>query len=108
MTASRGEGFGLPVIEAMTRGTPVVVRDMPIFREVGGDAALYFDQESVDSFVASVRLLEDEAEWMRRSKASAEFARRYSWPAAARALLDVLTETHERWSQRTRRAERVR
>jgi glycosyltransferase involved in cell wall biosynthesis len=62
----------------------------------------------VDSFVAAVRRLEDDDEWMRRSTASAEFARRYSWPTAARALLDVLTETHERWSERTRRAERVR
>ena len=108
VTASRDEGFGLPIVEAMAVGTPVVISDIPIFREIGGPHALRFDQESVESFVAAVRSLEDNDEWMRRSKACAQFARRYSWPAAARALLEVLTETYERWSERTGKKVRVR
>jgi glycosyltransferase involved in cell wall biosynthesis len=104
VTASRDEGFGLPVVEAMAVGTPVVISDIPIFREIGGPAAIRFDQESVDSFVAAIRTLEDPNEWMARSTASAQFARRYSWQAAARTLLDVLLEAHARWSERTGRA----
>ena len=37
------EGFGLPVLEAMVRGVPVVCSDIPALREVAGSAALYFD-----------------------------------------------------------------
>jgi glycosyltransferase involved in cell wall biosynthesis len=96
VTASRDEGFGLPVVEAQALGTPVLLSDIPIFREIGGAAAGYFDPSSTDSFVAAVRQLEDSAEWARRSAASAEWAKRYNWPDAAKALLEVLTETHER------------
>jgi glycosyltransferase involved in cell wall biosynthesis len=108
VSASRDEGFGLPIVEAMAVGTPVVVSDIPIFREIGGPPAVLFQPDSIDSFVAAVRTLEDDDEWMRRSTASAQFARRYSWAAAAQALLEVLTDTYERWSERFRKPSRVR
>lgn len=40
-TASRAEGFGLPVVEAMVAGTPVAISDIPIFREIAGEDAVY-------------------------------------------------------------------
>lgn len=42
LAPSEGEGFGLPLIEAASRGLPLIVRDMPVFREVAGDGAHYF------------------------------------------------------------------
>ena len=45
VSASRDEGFGLPLVEAMGVGTPLVVSDIPVFREVGGDAAAYVDPD---------------------------------------------------------------
>ncbi len=42
LSASFGEGFGLPLIEAAAQGVPLCVRDLPVFREVAGDAAHYF------------------------------------------------------------------
>jgi len=96
VSASRDEGFGLPVVEAQALGTPVLLNDIPIFREIGGPAAGYFDGSSVDSFVRAVRALEDPAEWKRRSEASVEWSKRYNWPDAAKQLLEVLTEAHER------------
>lgn len=42
IAASEGEGFGLPIIEAAQHGIPVMLRDIPVFREVAGDAAFYF------------------------------------------------------------------
>jgi len=42
LMASEGEGFGLPVAEAMHAGLPLILRDLPVFREAAGDDALYF------------------------------------------------------------------
>ena len=42
IAASEGEGFGLPLIEAARHGVPVMVRDIPVFREVAGESAYYF------------------------------------------------------------------
>lgn len=90
VTASRAEGFGIPVIEGMALGTPAVVSDIPIFREIGGEAALYFDPESPASIAAAVRRLDEPGEWQRRSAAGIAEAARYSWESSARVLLALL------------------
>ena len=77
----------------MALGTPAVLSDIPIFREIGGEAAGYFDPDRVDSFVAAVRELEDDAEWGRRSRAARERAKLFTWQRAAQQLLLVLEET---------------
>ncbi|MGT2427026.1 glycosyltransferase [Amnibacterium kyonggiense] len=90
VSASRDEGFGLPVVEAMQRGVPVVLTDVPIFREVGGDAALFAPAGDAAAFAAAVRGLEDPGEWAARSAAALEQAATYSWDASAARLLPVL------------------
>jgi glycosyltransferase involved in cell wall biosynthesis len=92
VSASHDEGFGLPVVEAQALGTPVLLNDIAIFREIGGAPAGYFDGSSVESFVSAVRELENPGEWKRRSAASVVWARRYNWPDAAKQLLRVLTD----------------
>ena len=95
VSASLNEGFGLPLVEAMAGGTPVAVSDIAIFREIGGDAAEFFDPTDPESFAAAVRRLEDPAEWAERSAASIERAGHYSWDASARALLGALTAVYD-------------
>jgi glycosyltransferase involved in cell wall biosynthesis len=90
VSASRDEGFGIPLVEAMSVGTPVVVSDIPVFREVGGDAAAYVHPDDVDGLVAAVRELDDPAVHAARSAAARDRAARYSWAASARTLLDLL------------------
>jgi glycosyltransferase involved in cell wall biosynthesis len=90
VTASRAEGFGLPLVESMAVGTPVVVSDIPVFREIGGDAAVYFDPTSPQSFAAGVRSLDETGRWQQLSARSVARAAHYSWDASARALLEVL------------------
>ena len=46
IAASEGEGFGLPIIEAAQHGLPVILRDIPVFREVAGEAGFYFPGNS--------------------------------------------------------------
>ena len=70
----------------------MLLNDIAIFREIGGEPAGFFDGSSVESFVSAVRELEDPAEWKRRSAASVQWAQRYNWPDAAKQLLQVLTE----------------
>lgn len=48
------EGFGLPVLEAMRRGCPVICSDLPVLRELAGDSALYFDPFRTDSISTTI------------------------------------------------------
>lgn len=103
VTASRDEGFGIPLVEAMTVGTPVVVSDIPIFREVGGDAALYAPVDDPHGFAAAVRSLERPGEWAARSAAVTAHARLFSWAASAERLLPLLLEVAAARPARRRR-----
>lgn len=87
VTGSRDEGFGIPLVESMSRGVPVVVSNIPIFDEIGGDAAVFFDQESPDAFASAVRRLESNPEWLRRSEASRIQAAKFNWDHSAGELI---------------------
>jgi len=89
---SRFEGFGLPVLEAMARGCPVVCSDIPVLREVGGGAALYVDTLDPDVVASTVRrLLADEALRGSLAVAGIERAKRFSWDRVAEATMAVLS-----------------
>jgi glycosyltransferase involved in cell wall biosynthesis len=92
VTASKAEGFGIPLVEAMRLGTPVVVSDIPIFREIGGEAALYFPADDPAALAQAIGALERPGEWERRSAASADTAGRFTWAASAERLVEVLRE----------------
>lgn len=89
VTLSREEGYGLPLVEAMSMGTPVVVTDMPIFREVAEEAALYASPDDAPGFAEQVRTLADPATWKEFSQRAVQRAEHYSWERSAQQLLEL-------------------
>lgn len=56
---SHAEGFGLPLVEAMQRGVPVMASDLPVFREIGGEYVAYFDLSCAGSLATLIQEHQD-------------------------------------------------
>lgn len=95
VSASLDEGFGLPLVEAMSRRTPVVVSDLPIFHEIGDETALYFNATDAEELAARVRSLESPDDWNARAAAGPSRAAVFSWSRSARALLSLMHEVYD-------------
>jgi murein biosynthesis integral membrane protein MurJ len=84
LVPSRHEGFGLPVIEALACGTPVVASDIPALREVGGAAACFAPPEDAAAFAqALAAVLDDPVAARARAAAGQQQARQLTWANTA-------------------------
>jgi len=96
LAASQGEGYGLPLIEAAQHGLPVIARDLPVFREVGGSHAWYFQAEDGAQLAAAL------ADWLALHAAgqapASQAMPRLDWAASASQLLDCALDG--RWYRR--------
>jgi len=87
------EGFGLPVLEAMQYGCPVITSNVSSLPEAGGDAALYVDPLNVDDIKKNLDLIINNSELRKKLiKKGYEQAARFSWEKTAKETLKVLTE----------------
>jgi len=97
---SLSEGFGLPGIEAMAAGCPVVCSNIPVFKEVYGDAAVYFDPKKPKEIAEKIELIIKNAPSSAKASAGREFriqlikkgfeqVKKYSWKKLAEQTLQV-------------------
>lgn len=92
---SHYEGFGLPILEAMSCGTPVITADNSSLPEAAGQAALYVDSNNVDQLTESMKklLTDPDLQATLRKKGVAQ-ARKFSWENCADRLLEAIKKNH--------------
>jgi glycosyltransferase involved in cell wall biosynthesis len=88
LMASEDEGFGLPLIEAARHGLPIIARDIPVFREVCGEHAFYFEGNKPEDLAKAI------ITWLNLYQAgkapSVEGMRVLTWKESTQQLLDVI------------------
>jgi glycosyltransferase involved in cell wall biosynthesis len=78
------EGFGLPPLEAMSKGVPVISSDHPCMREILGESAYFFDGKNIDSIVEAIeKIIEDKELRQDLIVRGYEQAKKYSWKKMA-------------------------
>ncbi len=91
---SEREGFGLPLLESLACGTPVVASDIAALREVGTDAVTYCTVGAIDSWTAAINALLEEreqqpSEWAARQDRGVRRAEAFSWSKYAREIASL-------------------
>lgn len=90
---SWGEGFGLPMLEAMQWGTPVIASSIPSLQEIAGDSAVYVDPSSAPDIAEGIRLiLEDHALNQQLRLSGHKRAQRFSWESTAALTVNAYTK----------------
>jgi glycosyltransferase involved in cell wall biosynthesis len=86
---SLAEGFGIPLLEAMAAGVPIVASDIPVFHEVAGDAALFFDPYDDGALAHAMLRVLDKTTRCDLVHKGRERVRSFTWDEAARKLGQV-------------------
>jgi glycosyltransferase involved in cell wall biosynthesis len=92
LAASLGEGFGLPIIEAASHNLPIIARDIPVFCEVAGDHAFYFD--GLDAGHLAQRLRAWLALYEQNLAPHSLFIKRFDWRTSTERFTDIMIDGH--------------
>lgn len=98
LTASRDEGYGLPVVEAMAAGCPVVISDISIFHEIAPGAA-HCSPDDAQAFAQAVRELEKPGARVQAQLQGYEDEALFDWHHSAKTLLKVANQVHQKKSR---------
>jgi len=97
------EGFGFPLVEAMSCGAPVVSSDIPSSREVCGDVAEFFQPGDPADCVKAILRIQDRKEREFLIRRGIERAKLFAWPSCAVETIRVYEELIAAWSPATRK-----
>lgn len=87
---SKEEGFGLPLLEAMTAGAPVIVSDIPVFREIADDACLRFEASSPEALREAMQKVLDDSDFRQSLiQKGRDRVKHFSWLETARKTLEL-------------------
>jgi glycosyltransferase involved in cell wall biosynthesis len=90
------EGFGIPLVEAMKSGVPILCANQTALPEVAGDAALYCDPFNVEDIALKmIQLVEDEPLRMELAERSFERSKHFCWDISAKKVWEVLANQLE-------------
>jgi len=90
VTPAYTETFAHPVVEAMASGLPVVASDLAVHREIGGEAALYFERFSANELATTVAQLAQSPEtWKHMAAVGVARARQFSWKAHVDKIVEL-------------------
>ncbi|MEW6745553.1 MAG: glycosyltransferase [Planctomycetota bacterium] len=89
------EGFGLPILEALACGAPVIASDQSVPREVGGTAPLFVDPESEEAIATGIEQLLAEGWRSERVERGRERVRHFTWDECAPRILAAYREAAE-------------
>ena len=102
---SLNEGFGLPVLDALRRGIPVVASDIPVLREVGGTVARYADATDPEAFGSAMAEALQTPSRAGDKSGREDWAKRFNWEASASAVASVMSRMVSRGSETKSRRE---
>lgn len=90
------EGFGIPLLEAFSQGCPIIASDIPVFREIAGDAALYCDPGSYESIEHAIeQMISNEAMRQKYILKGKNKIKEYSWSRCALQTANVYKKALE-------------
>lgn len=87
------EGFGIPPLEAMSQGTPILLSDIEVLREVCGDVAFYCDPYDVDDIAKKIDfILSNNKEVLEKKSRYLDLLSKYSWDESAQKLFEIIKQ----------------
>lgn len=84
------EGFGLPIVEAIQRGTPVIAADVPVLREVGGEYCVWFEQDNAEALCEIVKKHHMDIKRMRELGLNARNIRMITWEKCVEKIENIV------------------